>query len=72
MLTHASMLMKIVKGIVYIVLCIDDNLMVSDVEAIHDAIRALKKRVGIENCGRAAGLLVLQIKLSMDKKRAWL
>ena len=36
------------KGIVYLALCVDDNLTIEDTEAIEKAITALKKWAGIE------------------------
>ena len=47
---------KSAKGIVYVGLSLDDNLMVGDFEAIDDNI-VEKKWAGIKSCGRATGLL---------------
>ena len=64
---------KSAKGVVYIALYVDDDLMVGDMMAIDDAIAALKSnrlvlkvREGLQDC------LSYDIKFSKDKNRAWL
>ena len=57
--THASV-KKSAKGIVYVALYVDDNLMVGNIAAIGDAIEALSKGTDTKNHGRAAGLFVMQ------------
>ena len=59
MSTHASM-KKGLMGVVYVVLYIDDNLMIRDVVVIEDATSALKNNWPV---GRAAELFVLQHKI---------
>ena len=54
---------KSAKGIVYIALYVDDNLMICDMAAIDDAIKALKNKGWCLKLQRAAGLLVLQNKV---------
>ena len=62
---------KSAKGIVYIALYINDILMVGNVDAIDDAITALKNNglvlkvvEGLQDC------LSCKMKFSLDKKRA--
>ena len=59
---------KSTKGIVYIALYVDDNLMIDDIAAIDDAIVALKLKIleGLQD------YLSCKIKISNDKKHAWL
>ena len=64
---------KSAKGIVYIALYVDNNLMVGDIAAIVDAIDALKNKGLVQKI--VEGLqdyLSCKIKFSDDKKRAWL
>ena len=61
------------KGVVYIALFVDNNLMVGDIEAIDDAISALKN-IGLvlKVMERWQDYLSCKIKFSKDKKRTWL
>ena len=64
---------KSVKGVVYIALCIDNNLVVRNIEAIDDAKSAFKSNWVV--CKVMEGLqdyLYCETKFSEDKKRAWL
>ena len=61
------------KGIVYVALKIEDNLMLGNIEAIDDATAAIKENrlvlkilEGLQNC------LSCETKFSMDRKRAQL
>ena len=64
---------KSTKGIVYIALYVDDNLMIGDIATIDDAIEALKNKGLVLKI--VEGLQVYfsyKIKFSNDKKLAWL
>ena len=64
---------KSTKGIVYIALCIDDNVMISDIVAIDDAIEALKSKGPVLKVVKGLkDYLSYEIKISDDKKRAWI
>ena len=63
---------KSAKGIVYVALYVDDNLMIGNNATIDDAILALKNKglvlkimEGLQNC------LSCKIKISVDRKCAW-
>mmetsp|Transcript_11032 Transcript_11032/g.16150 ORF Transcript_11032/g.16150 Transcript_11032/m.16150 type:complete len:82 (+) Transcript_11032:8767-9012(+) len=61
------------KGLIYIALFVDDNLMVGDSAAIYEAIEQIKShglKLKIED--DLKGYLSCKIKLSEDKKKAWL
>ena len=61
------------KGIVYIALYIDDNLMVGDIATIDGTIEALKKKeLVLKIVDRLQGYLSCKIKISNNKKHAWL
>ena len=61
------------EGIVYIALYKDDNLMEFDVEAIDDAILALKYNgLILKVMEELQDYLSCKITFSKDKKRAWL
>ena len=63
---------KSAKGIVYVALYIDDNLMVGDVKAIDDMTAALKKNgLVVEVMEGLQDYLFCEIKFSEDEKRAW-
>ena len=58
------------KGIVYVALCIDNNLMKGDVEAIDDAITALKEnRLVLKIVERLQDYLSCKDVFSTGKKR---
>ena len=62
---------KSAKGVVYIMLYVDDNLMIVDMVAIDDAIIALKSnRLVLKVMEGLQVYLSCEIKLSEDKKRA--
>ena len=64
---------KRVKGIVHVDLCIDDNLMIGDVEAINNAIAAIKEnRLVLKFVECIQDYLSCEVKFLEDKKRAWL
>ena len=61
------------KGIVYIALYVDDNLMGANKAAIDDAILALKnKGLVLKVVEGLQDYLSFEIKISDDTKRAWL
>ena len=67
------LIMKSAKGIVYVALYVDDNLMVSNINAIDATVTTLKQNglvlkimEGLQNC------LFCKIRFSTDKNRAWL
>ena len=61
------------KGIVYVALYVDDNLMISNNATIDDAILALKnKRLVLKIMEGLQYYLSCRIKISNDKKCAWL
>ena len=61
------------KGIVYIALYVDDNLMVANKAAMDDAILALKnKGLVLKVVEGLQDYLSFEIKISDDTKRAWL
>ena len=64
---------KSVKGLLYIALYVDNNLMVGDVKAIDDAISALKNNgLVLKVMEGLQDYLSCKIKFSKDKKSAWL
>ena len=64
---------KSAKGIVYIALYIDDNLMIGNMMAIDDAILALNSNgLVLKIVEELQDYLPCEIKFSDDKKRAWL
>ena len=64
---------RIAKGIVYVALYVDDNLMIGNKAAIDDAILALKsKGLVLKVVEGIQDYLSCKIKISEDKKRAWL
>ena len=64
---------KSTKGIVYIALYVDDNLMVGDIKAIDDAIAALKNNgLVLKIVEELQDYLSYKVKFLMDKKRGWL
>ena len=64
---------KSAKGVVYVVLYVDDNLMVGDMAAIDDAISALKRNgLVLKFMEGLQDYLSCKIKFSSDKNRAWL
>ena len=61
------------KSIVYVSLCVDDNLMVGDVETIDEAISALKENgLVLKIIEALLDYLSCEVKFSKDRKRAWL
>ena len=61
------------KGIVYIALYVDDNLMIGDKATIDDAIMALKNQgLVLKVVEGLQDYLTCEIKFSEKKKRAWL
>ena len=61
------------KGIVFIAIYVDDNLMIGDMATIDNAIKALKnKGVVLKILNGLQGYLSCKIKFTKDKKRAWL
>ena len=61
------------KCIVYIALYVDDNLMIGHIAAIDNAILALKiKGLVLKIMERLQDYLFCKIKISNDKKHAWL
>ena len=64
---------KSAKGIVYIALYIDDNLLVVDIKAIDDAIIAFKNNgLVLKVVERLQDYLPCEIQFSTEKKGAWL
>ena len=64
---------KIMKGIVYIALYVDDNLMIDISAAIDDAILAVKnKGLVLKIVEGLQDYFSCKMKISDDKKRAWL
>ena len=64
---------KSAKGVVYIALYVNNNLMIGDMAAIDDAISALKNiRIVLKVMEGWQHYLSCEIKFSNDKKRAWL
>ena len=64
---------KSVKGVVYVALYVDNNLIVGDIAAIDDTIEALKKKgLVLKIMEGLQDYLSCEIKISNDKKRAWL
>ena len=62
---------KSMKGIVYVALYVDDNLMIVDNATIHDAILALKnKGLVLKIIEGLQDYLSCEIKISDDRKRA--
>ena len=60
------------KGLVYVALYIDDNLMVGDIVAIDDAIEVLKnKGLVLKIVEGLKEYLSCEIKFSNNKKCAW-
>ena len=61
---------KCAKGVVYIALYVDDNLMVGNTRVIYEEIEAngfvIKVVEGLQD------YLFCKVKFSLDKKRAWL
>ena len=61
------------KGIIYVALYVDDNLMIGDSAMIDDAILALKnKGLVLKTVEGLQDYLSCKIKISKDKKCAWL
>ena len=61
------------KGVVYVALYIEDNIMVGDIAAIDNAIEALKsKGLVLKIMDGLQDYSSCKIKKSDDKKRAWL
>ena len=64
---------KSAKGIVYMALHIDDNLMIGNIATINDAITVLKnKGLVLKIMEELQDYLSCKIKISDDKKHAWL
>ena len=64
---------KSMKGIVYVVLYIDDNQMVGDIATIDDTVEALKnKGLVLKIVDGLQDYLSYKIKISDNKKHAWL
>ena len=63
---------KSTKGIVYVALYLNDNLMIGDIAIIDDAIEALKnKGLVLKIMEGLQDYLSCKIKFSNDKKHAW-
>ena len=61
------------KGIVYVALYVDNNLMVGDVEAIDEGIAALKENgLVLKIVEGLQDYLSCGVRFSINKKRAWL
>ena len=61
------------KGLVYVVLYVDDNLLISNIAAINDAIVALKSNeLVLKIMEGLQDYLSCKIKISDNKKHAWL
>ena len=61
------------KGVVYVALCIDNNLIVGDIDAINDAFEALKnKGLELKIVEELQDYLSCKIKISDNTKHAWL
>ena len=61
------------KGIVYIALYVDDNLMIGNIAAINDAILALKnKGLVLKILEGLQDYFSCKMKILDDKKHAWL
>ena len=59
--------------IVYVALCLDYNLMIGDMEAIDDAITALKENGLLQKVMEGLhDYLSCEVKFLADKQRAWL
>ena len=59
------------KGIVYVALYVDDNLMIGNVEAINNSIAALKKNgLVLKIVEGLQEYLSCEVKFSTDKKKA--
>ena len=70
---EAVFVKKSAKGVVYIAVYLGDNLMVGNIAAIHDAIEALKsKGLVLKIMVELHFFLSCKIKISDDKKHAWL
>ena len=64
---------KIMKGIVYVALYVDDNLMVGNIATINNAIEVLKsKGLILKILEGLQDYLSCKIKFSNNKKHAWL
>ena len=64
---------KRMKGIVYVALYVNDNLMTGDITTINDAIEVLKnKGLVLKIVEELQDYFSRKIKFSDDKKRAWL
>ena len=61
------------KGIVYLALYVDDNLMIGDIATINNTIEALKNKwLVLKIVEGLQDYLSCKTKFSYDKKQAWL
>ena len=71
MKTHTSVIKK-QKGIVYVALYVDDNLMIGDSKAINEAKTGLKNGLVLKIVEGVKNNFSCNVTFSGDKKQAWL
>ena len=71
-MTHAYMLKRVQKGTVYVAMYVDETLMLGNVDAINDAIAALKEIGQVLKIVEGLQDYLSREKILTEKKKTWI